>query len=104
MNEKITKNEVENNGRTIHLYYNPEVGFWTAYGFSAFFATHIITGKTSYSEEYQMPVVLMNRDDVNELKLSTTKLQHEQHQYYELRMRNEIALDGYQRWLERIER
>ena len=36
--EIIIANEVQNDGKTIHLYFNPEVGFYLAFGFSAFFA------------------------------------------------------------------
>ena len=38
----ITLNEVQNDGKTIHLYFNTEIGLYVAYGFSAFFASHIV--------------------------------------------------------------
>jgi len=72
----ITLNEVQNDGKTIHLYFNTEVGLYVAYGFSAFFASHI----------------------VSELKLSCIKHQHDHHEYYKLELKNEIPLDDYSRW------
>ena len=32
----ITQNEVDNDGKTIHLYFNTEIGLYVAFGFSAF--------------------------------------------------------------------
>lgn len=38
----ITLNEVQNDGKTIHLYFNTEVGLYVAYGFSAFYSEFCI--------------------------------------------------------------
>lgn len=97
-NDLITMNEVRNDGRTIHLYFNPEVGLYVAYGFSAFFASHIVDVITAFSEELQMPVALMRKPDVSELRLSTEKHRHDYHSYYRLEFRKEIPLDDYSRW------
>lgn len=94
----ITMNEVNNNGRTIHLYFNTEIGLYVAYGFSAFFAAHIVDVISSFSEDMQMPVALMRKPDVDELKLSTIKHQHDHHVYYRLEMKNQLELDDYTRW------
>ena len=96
--ELITRNEVENDGKTIHLYFNTEVGLYVAFGFSAFFAAHIVDVITAYSEDMHMPVALMRKADVTELRLSTVKHQHDYHQYYHLELKQEIPLDNYQRW------
>lgn len=94
----ITMNEVRNDGKTIHLYFNPEVGLYVAYGFSAFFATHIVDVTTAFSEDMQMPVALMRKPDVSELRLSTVKHQHDYHSYYRLELRHNIPMDDYSRW------
>ena len=91
-------NEVDNNGRTIHLYFNTEIGLYVAYGFSAFFAAHIVDVITAFSEDLQMPVALMRKGDVEELKLSTIKHRHDHHEYYRLEMRVPFGLDDYNRW------
>ena len=72
----ITSNEVQNDGKTIHLYFDTEVGLYVAYGFSAFFASHIVDVITAFSEDLQMPVALMRKPDVTELRLSTIKQEH----------------------------
>ena len=96
--ETITRNEVENDGKTIHLYFNTEVGLYAAYGFSAFFAAHIVNVITAFSEDLMMPVALMRKPDVTELRMSTIKRVHEYHVYYRLELKSSLALDNYARW------
>ena len=96
--DTITLNEVQNDGKTIHLYFNSEVGLYVAFGFSAFFASHIVNVISSFSEDLMMPVALMRKADVTELRLSTIKHQHDYHQYYRLELKKGIALDDYVRW------
>lgn len=100
--EVITLNEVQNDGKTIHLYFNPEFGLYTAFGFSAFYAAHIVDVIAAYSEELQMPVALMRKSDVSELRLSTNKLQHDYHVYYKLGLKHELPLDDYARWVDSV--
>lgn len=96
--ETITLNEVQNDGKTIHLYFNMEVGLYVAYGFSAFFASHIVNVITAYSEDLMMPVALMRKPDVTELRRSTIKHIHKYHVYYRLELKKELPLDDYVRW------
>lgn len=94
----IAMNEKMNDKKTIHLYFNSEIGLYVAYGYSAFYITHIINVMTAFSEDLQMPVVLMRKQDVSELRHSTEKKQHDYHQYYRLEMKHALGLDGYSRW------
>lgn len=96
--ELITLNEVKNDGKTIHLYFNTEVGLYVAYGFSAFFVSHIINAISAFSEDLMMPVVLLRKPQVSELRLSTIKHQHDYHEYYRLELKNKVPLDDYARW------
>lgn len=94
----ITMREVQNEGKTIHLYFNTEVGLYVAYGFSAFFASHIVDVITAFSEDLQMPVALMRKPDVSELRMSCIKHEHDYHTYYNLELKKELPLDDYTRW------
>lgn len=94
----ITINEVGNDGKTIHLYFNSEIGLYVAYGFSAFFVTHIVNVISAFSEDLQMPVALMRKPDVTELRKSTVKHRHDYHEYYRLELKRVLPLDGYTRW------
>lgn len=100
--DQITQNEVMNDGKTIHLYFNSEIGLYIAYGFSAFFAAHIVDVIAAFSEDLQMPVALMRKPDVTELRASTIKHQHDYHQYYKLELKHELALDDYARWVDSV--
>ncbi len=60
----ITINECNNDGKTIHVYYQPISGAWFAYGFSAFLLKNLcqyrdIQALESYSKEMQMPCVFV---------------------------------------------
>lgn len=101
-NDLITINEVENDGKTIHLYFNTQIGLYVAYGFSAFFTAHIVDVISSFSEELQMPVALLKKPVVNELRLSCNKIQHDYHVYYHLELKHELGLDDYARWVESV--
>lgn len=68
MNESITKNEILNDGKTIHLYFNGMIGLYVAYGISAFLLTKYANVKPSYSDDMQMPVAVINAEHYEEMK------------------------------------
>lgn len=68
MNENIVKNELFNDGKTIHLYFNGMIGLYVAYGISAFLLCKFAHAKPSYSEDMQMPVAVINAEHYEELK------------------------------------
>lgn len=96
--ETITLNECVNDGKTIYLYFNEAVGFYTAYGFSAFLVSHIVDPVCSFSTELQMPVALINSAQIFELRRSLIKLSHTEHTYYKFGLRTAIGIDGYDKW------
>jgi len=69
MNEKITLNEVMNDGKTIHLYFNGMIGLYVAYGISAYLLCKNTKAKPSYSEDMQMPVAVLNAEHYEEMKI-----------------------------------
>lgn len=60
MNDKIVLNEVNNAGDRIHLYFNGLVGLYVAYGISAFLLSKETEVQPKYSDDMQMPVVVIN--------------------------------------------
>ena len=68
MNENITKNEILNDGKTIHLYFNGMIGLYVAYGISAYLLCKYAKAKTSYSEDMQMPVAVINAEHYEALE------------------------------------
>ncbi len=66
----ITKNEIMNDGGEIFMYYSKMYGCYITYGFSAYnvwqgLYNQEMNNKVSYSEDYQMPQVLVD----NHLKI-----------------------------------
>lgn len=98
----ISLNEVENDGKTIYLYFNREVGLYTAYGFSAFLVAHVVDPVCSFSEELQMPVVLVNKSQVEELRHSLNKIQHTEKTFYQFSLKNVIGVEGYAKWTNKL--
>lgn len=94
----ITLNECLNDGKTIYLYYNDAVGFYTAYGFSAFLVAHVVDPICSFSTEMQMPVALINPEQILELRRSLNKLYHTEHTFYKFGLKTAIGIDGYAKW------
>jgi len=60
MSENITRNEILNDGRTIHLYFNGMIGLYVAYGISAYLLSKETKVAPSYSVDLQMPVAVIN--------------------------------------------
>lgn len=72
----IVKNEVMNDGSTVHLYYSDMYKEYVAYGFSAYIAKSVepnisagVRPYISYSESMQMPMVIVNEENLRSLKL-----------------------------------
>ena len=97
MNELVTINEVRNDGKTIHLYFNGLVGLFTAYGYSAFLLNKETKVNAAYSDSMQMPVVVINAEH---LKVVIEKLKVVCHKdgYYCLAVENAVIEDEYAEW------
>ena len=96
--------ETENDGRTVNLYYNTDKQCYEAFGLSAYYADHVASPELSYSEELQMPVAILNRKDVLDLRQSMEIVEHEAFRYYRLRARGFIGTEGYEQWVEKVRR
>lgn len=99
--ELIRTAESANDGKSVYLYFNEEVGFYTAFGFSAFFVSHLVDPLISYSPAMELPVILIDKYQILELRRSLKKLEHIEHQYYRFELKRIIGQAGYAAWLER---
>lgn len=97
MNENITKNEILNDGKTIHLYFNGMIGLYVAYGISAFLLCKFAQAKPSYSEDMQMPVAVINAEHFEELK-KELGLSKSFKNYRSLTVNKEVDMDDYSGW------
>lgn len=96
--QTIIQNEEQNDGSSVFLYYNDEVGFYTAYGFSAFLVSHIVDPVCSYSPCLQMPVALVSKPEILELRRSLKKVKHVEKSFYQFELRKAVGKTGYTRW------
>ena len=102
-NEEISLNEEQNDGKTIRLYFNNMVGFYVAYGKSAFYVTHVTNPVLSYSREMQMPVALVSKGQIFELRQACRKVEHTVQTYYRFETRSYIGSNGYRDWADRLQ-
>lgn len=98
----ITLNEEKNDGSTIFLYFNDEIGFYTAYGYSAFLVSHVVDPVCSYSTGLEMPVAMVNKSEILELRRSLKKVQHVEHSFYQFGLRTPVGKSGYARWIKSL--
>lgn len=91
--------EAANDGQSVFLYYDAMAGVYLAYGLSAYYTTMATEPYISYSEEMQMPVVLLNRLQIKFLRQSLTKVEHQPQACYRFRLRSKVGTAGYERWM-----
>lgn len=101
MNDVITRNEVLNDGRSVHLYFNGLVGLYACYGVSAFLACRLSGASPSYSSEMQMPVAVLNADRCGRLVLQGT-LVRDVRGYRCVRVSSPVSDDEYAAWACRL--
>lgn len=94
----ITLREVTNDGQSIYLYYDAMAGVYTAYGLSAYYTTLVTDPNTSYSDEMQMPVVLLSRRHILCLRQSLQLVEHQQKLYYCFKLKTVVGEAGYAKW------
>lgn len=99
---EITLREVNNDGKSVFLYYDSMAGVYLAYGLSAYYTTMVTEPYMSYSEEMQMPVALLRREHILYLRQSLVKLEHIQHEFYKFQTRMPIGDAGYAKWQAKI--
>lgn len=96
--EKIRQQEEDNDGQSVYLYYDGMTGLYLAYGLSAYYITLVTNPYVSYSEEMQMPVALLRRGHILNLRQSCNKVEHVQKQTYIFRLKRRVGEAGYARW------
>lgn len=98
----ILRQELLNDGQSVYLHYNDMLGLYVAYGLSAYYADMCSTPEVSYSDSMQMPVALLNRQCVFDLKCLMLQVSHTPQVDYHFHAREMIGQQGYDRWAQRI--
>ena len=95
---EITLSEVGNDGKSVFLYYDAMAGVYLAFGLSAYYTTMVTDPYMSYSEEMKMPVALLRRNHVNDLRQGMTKVEHTVKSFYRFQLRQTVGEEGYAKW------
>ena len=104
MNEMVmTVNEIENDGKTIHLYFSPSFKRFVAYGYSAYLSVKVIHNlNTQYDVDLQMPYIVLEVEQMGRLLLSlgyrNLQSSFEQYDYLQLEALREIDEGKYKEW------
>lgn len=99
----IIKREKKNDGSSVHLYYNEELGLYVSYGLSAFYTMMVVDPLASYSDLMGMPVVMLKMEDVLQLRQSMKIIEHQLHKYYLLQTKEKIGtIRWYNTWTEAL--
>lgn len=103
--ELVLINENIESSQHVHLYFDNEVGFYVAYGMSAYLICRVVDPVCSYSTALQMPVALLNRAQINTCRRSLVKLEHTEHVYYKFQMNFSMPKDkNYENWVEKLKK
>ena len=104
MKTRIIELEKANDGQTIHLFFNETQGLYQAFGLSAYYTTIVVDPMAVYSEEMNMPVVMLKREEVLQLRQCMKVIEHEPKNYYQFQLRNKIGRRWYQTWVSNLRR
>lgn len=96
--EIIRRQEENNDGQSVFLYYDGMIGLYLAYGLSAYYTTLVTNPFVSYSEEMEMPVALLKREHILYLRQSLTMVDHVLKQFYVFKLKARVGDAGYARW------
>ena len=98
----ITLQEKGNDGKSVFLYYDAMAGVYLAFGLSAYYATMVTDPYMSYSEEMKMPVALLRRFHVKQLRQSLKKVEHTVKSFYRFELRLHVGEAGYEKWAQKV--
>ena len=100
--ELIIQREKENDGSSVHLYYNKDLGLYLGFGLSAYYTTMVLDPMASYSDTMEMPVVILKKNDILRLRQSMKIVEHRPHAYYLLQTKNKIGNRWFNTWTEAL--
>lgn len=97
--KNILMNEVENDGRAVHLYYSLSFGKYVAYGISAYIVVRVVRQvKSRYDNDLQMPMVEVNDSQVDTLRKWLTDIMYFEEEYVRLEALQGYDEQGYDEW------
>ena len=102
--EWIIEHESTNDGQSVFLFYDEGEKCYKAYGWSAYYADMIANGVLYYSKSLHMPIMVLSKRAIQDLRYNMTVVEHRTHEYYRFKTKMKIGDAGYERWKESLER
>ena len=95
----VLMNEVENDGKTAHLYYSTKYKMFVAYGISAYIVYRTVYNvKTDYESGLQMPMVIVDDSQLGMLKKGLVEIMSIEGEYLQLEAEKNLDDEGYVEW------
>lgn len=103
MNTLIKENEYKNDGRHVHLYYNPYIDMWTAYGYSAYSLRIYVKDRgfdslRAFSHEFGMPCTVITSNVMKTIRLSNHIVDEIPDSYAHFMRTTLFPMDDYTNW------
>lgn len=99
--ELISQQEAANDGQSIFLFFDNLTGVYLAFGLSAYYVTMVIEPYLSFSNEMQMPVVLLRKEHILWLRQGLHMIEHRPKEFYRFELKEYVGKDGFDRWYKR---
>lgn len=103
----ITRNECNNDGSYIHLYFQKYVAAWVAYGVSAY-ALHLfsrsqgVNSLLGFSKELVMPCTIVGEDMIEYIVRNAAETINTSDEYLLVRMPDMVDMSTYTRWSNKL--
>ena len=100
----IVKNEFQNDGKSIHIYFSEKFNGFVTYGFSAFLAMRALKAKDMplqqrYAVEFQMPMVVIGKRQMKNLLRDAVTMQGTvEGKYYHIQSSAKMDDEAYGEW------
>lgn len=98
----ILQLEAANDGQSVFLFYDDMAGLYLAFGQSAYYTTLVTDPYMSYSKLMNMPVALLRREHILNLRQSMRKVEHRAQDFYRFKTKHEVGKAGYEKWEQKI--
>ena len=103
MDEKVVINEVTNEGRVVHVYFNKMTGLNISFGLSAYIVTRYVPDVLqSYSDELQMPVVQLTKEQTGKLYSTLHVMNDPKKGHVLIELEQNIDESGYTEWASKL--
>ena len=105
--EIIKQNEYKNDGLQAHLYYNPLMDMWLAYGYSSYIVRLYVKqcgydSLRGFSEELLMPCTVVPGSTINNIRQSVKVIDEKANEYLAYSVDKHFDMNDYTEWTAKL--